>query len=382
MTRVFVSVTAGATELAHDVDRWGHVVIGVGHPGSIEAFPPGTELCLIDTPVLSSHPDLVSACDAVGVRLVALIESIEEQRYLRGQGIEAVLRSTIADTLPEVLAGAMRSATRAPGARGRIVTVWGAPGAPGASTLAINLAAECLAAKQLDPERICLIDLDCWAPSLAAILGQHPDVPGVAAAARLAERNELTEAELARLSVSGPAQSWLLGGLMALDRWPELSSERVHVLLNVTAALFDLVIIDLGSHHRGDERDFSDPFAPRRTAAAEAALSRASLNIGVGAADPVGLARLIRAWPAWAGPAGSERRLVVNRVRGSVLGMQPATQIRRTCEDFLDVTPDAMLPDDPRAADSALRLARPLCEVSPKSALRLGIAEFAARTVN
>lgn len=380
MTRVAVLSESSAPDLAFQVELWGHLVVAqLGDASELVRLPHDIEAVLVDGLPDRLDRDLV---DQRQYRMIAVIDRPEQHVRAIGLGIETVSRAELEEQLPQLLAGAMLSnvGTRGPG---RVVVVWGAPGAPGTSTLAVNLVAELASTRgkrgATNVQRICLIDMDCWAPSIAAILGRVAEIPGVAAAARLAERDELSEAELGRLSVAGPGGSWVLSGLAALDRWPELSAARVSALIAAIRGWFDLVVIDVGAHSPADE-SVADPLAPHRTAAAQAACEAADLLIGVGAADPIGLARLVRAWPNWQRP-GQASLLVVNQLRARVLGAAPGTQVRRACEQFLGVTPAAILPHDPAAADTALCAARPLRDSAARSGLRTAIREFAEHWV-
>ena len=64
--------------------------------------------------------------------------------------------------------------------RGRLVAIWGPVGAPGRSTLAVNLAAEAAAA---GIETV-LVDADTYGPSQSQLLGVLDESPGLVAAAR------------------------------------------------------------------------------------------------------------------------------------------------------------------------------------------------------
>lgn len=383
MTHIGVASTRGG-EVRSLLELWGYSVERDANPlGLIERC----EVLVIDVDGFDLSGGLVHDCDVRGVRVIALAESPESRLRAVGLGVTVIDSYSLSTALAEALTGAVaREKEPRPEARGRIVLVWGAPGSPGATTLAVNLCAEWESsgfrcADGNAPARVCLVDLDQWAPSLAAALGRNPEVPGAVAAARLAEVGELSDSELARLAVAGPGASVLLSGLVALDRWPEATAARISALLDVLVERFDLVVIDAGSHSSADERRDESHAGPRRTDAVDVALQRADVTIGVGAADPIGLARIIRAWPNWRGPQTAKRVLVVNRVRSRVLGVQPAVQANRMCRQFLNVTPFATLPDDPKAADLALARATPLCSAAPRSALRSAIAACASQLV-
>jgi Flp pilus assembly CpaE family ATPase len=105
--------------------------------------------------------------------------------------------------------------------------------------------------------------------------------------------------------------------------------------------------------------------------------------IAVGAADAVGMPRLVR------GLSELERavpdaapEVVFNKVRRSALGRFPERALRDAWERFgPDRAIAAILPFDPDAADAALRGGSLLLESAPESALRRAIAELVCTSV-
>ena len=86
-------------------------------------------------------------------------------------------------------AGAAGAGGAGPAPRGRrppVIAVWGPTGAPGRTTVALNLAAE-LALRR----PTLLVDLDTYGASIAQALGLLDEAPGVAAAARAADQGAL-----------------------------------------------------------------------------------------------------------------------------------------------------------------------------------------------
>src|SRR5690606_22332876 len=123
-------------------------------------------------------------------------------------------------------------AARPVAAHRRIVAVWGPHGAPGRSTIAIQLALELARTGR----RCALIDADTVAPSLALLLGLGDDAPGIAAACRRAELGGLDAAELSRVAVAVETSAGtvdVLAGLNRPSRWPELSADRLSTTLGV-----------------------------------------------------------------------------------------------------------------------------------------------------
>ena len=265
----------------------------------------------------------------------------------------------------------------------RVIAVWGPAGAPGRTTIAIGLAAE-LAGRGLP---VCLVDADTYGGAIAPALGLLDESPGFAAACRLAGSGSLTADELDRVAQRAPLGSTLRGthgelrvltGIGRPHRWPELSADRVTSVLEECRAWRPIVVVDTGFNLETDEELSSDLLAPRRNAATIAALRAADDVVAVGTADPLGLARLLRTYPDLLDVVlTTSVRVVVNRVRSSVLGLDPAGQVRQTLDRFGGVSDAVLIDDDPHAADAALLTARSVVDAAPRSALRAGIAELA-----
>jgi MinD-like ATPase involved in chromosome partitioning or flagellar assembly len=69
---------------------------------------------------------------------------------------------------------------------------------------------------------------------------------------------------------------------------------------------------------------------------------------------------------------------VVNKVRASAVGPDPARRVRQALQRFAGVADPVLLPWDPAGADAALLAGRTLGEASPSSPLRLALAGLAA----
>ncbi|WP_255218714.1 P-loop NTPase, partial [Microbacterium paraoxydans] len=140
-------------------------------------------------------PELLSACDRAGVRIVTLGGT--DSRAVMRMGLAPPLRT---DAPGWEIAAALSTDVRhpvtgPPRAASRLTAIRGSHGAPGRSTIAVQLAVE-LARRG---RRTALIDADTVAPSLALLLGMDDDAPGLAAACRRAEAGALDPAELTRL---------------------------------------------------------------------------------------------------------------------------------------------------------------------------------------
>ncbi|MEJ5866136.1 hypothetical protein WDV85_00105 [Pseudokineococcus sp. 5B2Z-1] len=262
------------------------------------------------------------------------------------------------------------------GRAGRFVAVWGPPGAPGRTTVATGLAAELAAAG----DQVLLADADTHAASAAQVLGLLDESPGLAAACRSAASGALDGRALARAAVQVSPGLRLLGGVSRSSRWPELAPASLERVWEVARAQADWVVVDLGSPLEADEELSYDTAAPRRNGAALSALAAADEVLVVGAADAVGLQRLVRGLAdlAEAVPAAPPPRVVVTRVRASAVGSPPERRVRDALARFAGAHDVTLVPDDRAAHDAALLAGRTLVETAPRSPSRLAVAALAA----
>ncbi|TQL47480.1 MinD-like ATPase involved in chromosome partitioning or flagellar assembly [Homoserinimonas aerilata] len=331
------------------------------------------------------NPRLVAEADAAGVRIVAIAETDAGRRHAANIGLHEVVEGD-ADwaRIEAVLLGAPLRAEALPGptgGRGNVIAVWGPAGAPGRTTLAINIAAELASAGHT----VALADVDTHSGSVAPTLGLLDEAPGFAAACRLAGSGALTRAELERIGqrYSSPHGSfWVLTGIGRPSRWPELSAERVVATLAECRKWVDYTVVDTGFNLEGDEEIVSDLAAPRRNAATIAALREADQVVAVGSADPVGLSRFLRAHVDLLETIVTERILVVmNRLRSSAIGSSPAAQVTQSLERFGGITAPVMVPYDRQATDAAVLTGATLYDVAAKSPARVAIGALVTQRI-
>jgi MinD-like ATPase involved in chromosome partitioning or flagellar assembly len=381
MLRAHVAVDPPHGErLAEELAREGVHVTGVGSAGALDdgILDAGIDVLVLEAsrPTLTAR--LVTACDARGVRIAPLAGGPEAAPLAAGFGLSAPLPVEVEGwILAETLTAPPQPARHNPAPpRGRVLTVWGPHGAPGRSTVAIELAAEL----SRGGGRVALVDADAHAPSLALALGLADEGPGFAAACRAAERGELDAAELERisipLSVAGGRVD-VLTGINRPSRWPELGEARVGAVLSAARQWADLVVVDVAASLERDEEIMSDLDGPRRNAATLSALRSADTVVAVCAADPVGVARFVRAHTDLRSVVGTTPvSVVVNRLRAGTVGIDARGQIRRTLERFAGLDDVAFLPLDPRSADAALLAARPVADVAPRSPLAAAVRRY------
>lgn len=331
----------------------------------------------LDAPGLD--PASVSHLRRHAVRPVAVTTSassdVDVRERVQRLGITAVVGSGELATLPDVVVTVedaadtrVRPADPVPGLAvpdlapvasateaGRVVAVWGPAGAPGRTTVATHLACE-LAGRGTD---VVLADLDPYGGAVAQQLGILDEVSGLLSAARLAAAGHLDERFTSVCRGVGDHLA-VVTGLPRADRWREVRAAQVEQLLERSRDLGQ-VVVDTGFCLEDDTAsDFGG--RPSRNALTLTALEQADEIVVVGAADPVGLARLARGLvdlraQAYAAPV----RVVVNRMRPSIGWSEK--EIAGMVEGFTRAAGLHFLPEDRPGLDRALVAGLPVREV-------------------
>ncbi|MFC5929166.1 AAA family ATPase [Cryobacterium melibiosiphilum] len=376
--------------LLADIVEYGHTVLARADTAQalLDAFhraddPIRPQIVIVRARRMLLTAELIAACDERGIRVLALASGAQDRRHAAALGlyevldestawpqIEAVLRAGV--VVPPRVGGPQRSIA----APGRVIAVWGPTGAPGRTTLAINIAAEIAAAGHT----VVLADADTYSGSVAPSLGMLDEAPGFAAACRLAGSDSLTPAELERIAQrynSPRGAFWVLTGIGRPSRWPELSAERVTRTIDSLRHFADYTVIDVGFNLESDEEISSDLFAPRRNAATLTALKAADHVVACGLADPVGLARFLRAWVDLAEVVGDGQvSVIMNRVRASAIGLNPHGQVLAALRRFGAIDDPVLVPHDQAGTDAAVLTGRTLRDAAPKSPARASIRRF------
>ena len=379
MTAVVVAIPQPrADELAAELALEGIDVVAIVATAPLAAIPAGVEAVIVPATRAVLNAELIALCDRAGVRILAL--GAEDSRLLGRLGLHAALRPDAAGwEIAAALTAEMETVPpHQPALSPRIIAVWGPHGAPGRSTLSIQLAVELSRAGR----STALVDAATVAPSLALLLGLGDDSPGIAAACRRAERGALDSAELTRLAPTVTARGGeieVLPGINRPSRWPELSSARLTAALRACRGWIEETVVDVADAFDADDEVTYDLAGPRRHAATTAALEEADLIVAIASADPLGISRFVR-------DHAELRRLTsptpvivaVNQVRPGPLGIDARGQVRRTLERFAGITDIVFLPFDQRAADAALLHARPMTDVAPRSSFVAAVRRLAA----
>jgi MinD-like ATPase involved in chromosome partitioning or flagellar assembly len=362
--------------LLADAVEHGHVIVArlVGWRDVVESLDVlAPEVVLVGAGRDTLGGELLAACDERGIRLVALAAGDVERSHAAQLGLHEVLdrSATWIEMEPLVRGGVpvpsrVGTTTQHAPLSASMVAVWGPAGAPGRTTVAVNLAAEIAAAGHT----VALVDADPYGGTIAPSLGLLDEAPGFASACRLAGGGALDRAELERIAqrYSAPRASFdVFTGLVGPSRWPELSGERVIAALDVIRGWVEVVVIDTGFSLERDEELTSDQFAPRRNAATFAALAAADRVVAVGLADPVGLSRLLRGHGELVDLVEPERiDVMANRVRTPRCARRsvdsPASAMQR-CSRMTEGLPTR---PSSRRAPSAMRRREARC--APRSA--------------
>jgi MinD-like ATPase involved in chromosome partitioning or flagellar assembly len=299
-----------------------------------------------------------------GVRIVALVEDAGEADRLERLGAavlppatpteELVARCATADAAPP-----RRLSSQPSSPRGKLFAVWGPKGAPGRTTVALELAAEFSSS---EPETL-LIDGDPYGGDVLQLLGVTEELPTTIWAARMAARDELDAARLAvDLRRAGPAGPILLPGLPRAELWAEISDFGWRQLLTVARASFRVTVVDVGFCLEPDHSPYPGGGGGRNESA-RASVAEADRVIAVCRADPVGIKQFMWEFEELTALTAPERVLVVaNRVRASEQ-REVGTVLRR----HTGKRPIAYVPERVAELGKAVRAGTPVREVRSSS---------------
>ncbi len=253
----------------------------------------------------------------------------------------------------------------------RIIAVWGPPGAPGRTHIAVTLAQHLSEAGR----SVLLVDADTTCAGIGPAFCLTEEGSGLIAATHHAQRGSLDPEMLARLARAVDDDLRLLTGIPHIRRRAELRAAPLARLWSVARSLSADVVIDIGSvlddgalAFDGDVGEFG--LAAGGNAAAVTALAAADHLVTVSSAEPSALARFSSHVEAITSLAPSARQhIVVNRVRSSVLPSKRAIQEvagylqERSCAASI-----SFVADDRAGSDAAVARGLTLFEHDRKSA--------------
>lgn len=307
------------------------------------------DVALVDPALPGLALDLLDRVRAAGVRIVSVGTDASEWGIT-----EAVPVGRLADLAMDTPLPAASAAHR-----GRVVAVWGPTGAPGRTTLAISLAA----AAQAAGERVVLVDADIFGGSVAQHLAILDDVSALMAACRDANHGSLHD--IARHLVKLDDGMHVLTGIPRSDMWIHVRARPFAHVLEALIATHDLVVIDTSF---GIESGAS--IAATHDQVALHVLEHADATVVVGRADPIGIARLVRALDEASGLL-REHLLVLNGMRRSIGWSED--ELTQAVGQLTGRKVDAVLPWDQLAIDQALMAGVPVRETTPGSAYAMRV---------
>ncbi len=235
--------------------------------------------------------------------------------------------------------------------QGEVVTVFGAKGGIGKTTLAVNLA---VAIAQQTKQRVALLDLDTQLGDIAVMLDFIPERTIVDAV----EMVDRLEPELIQtLLYEDRSGIHVLAGPLRPDEGETIGAHHISKIVEVMASTYDYVVIDTAPH-------FTDTLVP--------ALDAATMILLLTTPDVPSLKNtkltiaVMRDW----GYSEDKVKMVVNYAYTSD-GVLPSD-----AENTLEYPIFWKIPNDSAAA-TAIKVGRPLIEVKPNSRVAQNIQGLA-----
>lgn len=253
----------------------------------------------------------------------------------------------------EALPQAPAQLARSLGPRGRTIAVWGPKGAPGRSTIAIEVAAELAASEP----RTVLVDADTYGGDLAQMFGVVEELPTIVWASQAAARGDgdgrLVDG-LRRVGQRGPV---LVPGVARSDLWPDVREYAWRQLVAWLRDEFAHVVVDTGFCIE------EDPAGDGRNAIARDAVAGADSVVAVCRCDAVGLKTFLWAYRSLVELVDQDRVFVVANRVASGEDVQAADLLRR----HAGKRPVAYVPDDPSIFRSAAAKGLAVRDLAPTS---------------
>ncbi len=307
--------------------------------------------------------DFVASMRRAGVEVIAIGGT---GRDLQALAVHQLPGDVPGEAVAAVVHGLEPEAARPPtpvddhgASTGRVLAVWGGPGSPGRTAVAVHLAVE----SALGGRTTLLLDADVWAGSVAQTLGLA-ESPSLTQAARAAA--EGGSEPLAAYVQDAPRGLRVLAGLPRAELWPEVREEAWRAVIARARAEYEVVVVDLAAPLEEDEELVFDRVPYRRNLVTTVALELADRVVQVVAADPVGLRRGIVAHRtlsgrSWYRPACTA--VALNRAPSSSRRLQECS---RAVAEWMGAPPAALLGCEP-ALDRVVWEGRPLHDVAPRS---------------
>ncbi len=304
----------------------------------VDATTSPSQLVIIDADFPRIDSTVVAALEREGARLVGVAADASGTSRLRALGVDNVVTVVPVDVgaavqeikgrwfnaIPGAGSSIRPQSSEVPAARaatGRLVAVWGPPGAPGRTSVALSLA-QLVAANGTD---VLLVDADTTAPGVSASLCLESDGSGLTAASHHGERGTLDPAVLARLARSVDDRFRVLTGISHVSRRAELRAAAMAKVWQQATSLGPLCVVDVGGcvddgglAFDADIADFG--LNSGGQSAPVTALAVADELVAVTTCEPAAVARLLSHLGAIRSLAPAARiHVVINRVRSPLV---------------------------------------------------------------
>lgn len=311
-----------------------------------------SELCdvaVVSTDLAHLSADAVMTLERDGVQVIGIGAEASGRRI----GIRTIVEP---GALHSAVASApSASASELPAGRpAQVVAVWGPHGAPGRSVVAASVAT--LLSGGVG--RVCLVDADPRGGSLAQMFALLDDVSGLVAACRSADRGRAADIMSHAVSVAPGLR--VITGVPRAEMWSQVRRGPFELVLQHLMSTCSAVVVDTG---------------PALDDHTKLILDRATDVIVVGRADPVGLARLVRALHDLRDVRPRPPDVVtVNQLRAT--SSWSARDIEGALVRLAGISPDVIIDADYRALDiAAIRGVSPV-EAAPSSPFAEGVSRI------
>ncbi|MFN2488807.1 MAG: CpaE family protein [Actinomycetota bacterium] len=292
-----------------------------------------------------------------GIRVVGMVDDALEIERMSALGAELLPVGAdvdeVIDRCREAREPAARLLSSQPSTpRGKLIAVWGPKGAPGRTTVAIELAAELC---QTEPETL-LIDGDPYGGDMLQLLGIIEELPTIVWATRMAAKEELDAArlmlDLRRAGKRGPV---FLPGLPRADLWAEVSDFGWRQLLQVVRATFRFTVCEVGFCLEPERAAFSQT-GEGRNMIARTTIAEAEQIVAVCRGDLVGTKNFLWAFEELRALVDVDDILIVaNRV-----GRSEQREVGELIRRHAGKRPIAYVPDRPAEVSRAVRSGVPV----------------------
>lgn len=308
------------------------------------------DVAVVSTDLAGLDAEAVLTLQRDGVRVLGV--GPEERGHHLGIGTMTVPGQIELDLgEPESVSGAEPS--------GRLVAVWGSHGAPGRSVLAASVASAWADAGQ----HVTLVDADPRGGAQAQMFAVLDEASGLVAACRSANHGDV--AAVAEHAVTVDPGLRVLTGITRADMWDQVREAPFQIVLRTLAQTSDAVVVDLG---------------PGLDPQTRHVLETADQLLVVGRADPVGLARLVRALhdlAAVRSVALAPPVVVVNQIRPTSVWSERV--VRDAIERLAGIRPDVFVPADFKTLDTAALRGKVPAQIASGSPFVLAVSTLLER---